>query len=87
MQSTRANVYHTNSNIAHEELRDLIKPSQCRDIGEVVAYFDHMRVLKNDHMNSTQNKSKSKRCVRDCTGDTSLFKFLNEVEQCVPSYK
>jgi len=31
MQLARANVYHTNANFAHEELRDLLKYSPCRD--------------------------------------------------------
>jgi len=27
--SARKNVYHTNANCAHEELRDLLKSGQC----------------------------------------------------------
>ncbi len=44
VQLARASVYHTNANIAHEELRDM--SSTCHDTGEVIAYFDHSRVLK-----------------------------------------
>jgi hypothetical protein len=70
VQSARKNVYHTNANCAHEELRDLLKSGQCRDTGEVIAYFDHMKVLTA----STKTPLKIKvSCgiVRVCTG--SLF--------------
>ncbi len=45
VQSARTSVYHIHANIAHEKLRDLLKSGQCRDNGEVIAYFDHIRVL------------------------------------------
>ena len=41
----RVNVYHTNASFAHDELGDLLKSGQWRDIGEISAHFDHMRFL------------------------------------------
>ena len=63
MPLARANVYHINVNFSHEELRDLLKSGQCRDTGDVFAYFDHMRVLKA----TKENPLKIKVSRRDCT--------------------
>ena len=37
----RSDVYHTNANHAHEELRELLKFGRCPETAEVVTYFDH----------------------------------------------
>jgi hypothetical protein len=63
----RANVYHANANCAHEKLRYLLKSGQCRDTGEAIAYFDHMRVLK--LLTATEKTPlKIKVSRRNCTG-------------------
>ena len=45
LDSTRANVYHTNAHLAHAELRNLLKFGQCVDTREVIAHFNYMGVL------------------------------------------
>ncbi len=57
-------MYHTNANCAHEELRDLLKSGQFRDTGEVIAYFDHMKV----QTAQTRTPLKNKVSHGDCTG-------------------
>jgi hypothetical protein len=71
VQSARKNVYHTNANCAHQELRDLLKSGQCRDIGEVIAYFDHMKVLTDP----TRSPLKIKVSYGDCTGLYGIIDF------------
>jgi hypothetical protein len=75
--SARKNVYHTNANCAHEELRDLLKSGQCRDTGEVNAYFDHMKVLTA----STETPLKIKVSLGDCTGLYGIVRdtFSNKI--------
>ena len=72
VQKARANVYHTNTHFAHEELRDLLKSGQCHDTGEVFAYFDHVRVLKA----TTETPLKIKVSRRDCTGLYGRYFFV-----------
>jgi hypothetical protein len=62
VEKARANVYHTDANFAHEELRDLIKSGQCHYTGEIFAYFDHMKILKA----TTETPLKIKVSRRDC---------------------
>jgi len=64
VQKARTNVYHTNANFAHEELRDLLKSGQCYDTRDVLTYFDHMSVLKA----TAETPLKIKVSRRDCTG-------------------
>ena len=71
VQSARKNVYHTNANCAHQELRDLLKSGQCRDTGEVIAYFDHMKVLTA----TTGTPLKIKVSYGDCTGLYGIVDF------------
>jgi hypothetical protein len=71
VQSARKNVYHTNANCAHEELRVLLKSGQCRDTGEVIAYFDHMKVLTA----TTGTPLKIKVSPGDCTGLYGILFF------------
>ena len=41
----RLDVYHTNANHAHEEIRELLKFGRCQGTAEVVTYFDHKNVF------------------------------------------
>ena len=45
VRKARVNVYHIIENFAHEQRRDLLKFGQCQYIGEVFAFYVHMRVL------------------------------------------
>jgi hypothetical protein len=44
----RSDVYHTNANHAHEELRELLKFGRCAENEGVMAYFDHKNVFESD---------------------------------------
>jgi predicted metal-binding protein len=44
----RKNVYHTNANHAHSELRHLLQFGS-NGIDEVCAYFEHMKTLSTDN--------------------------------------
>jgi len=46
VQLARADVYHTNANCAHSELRDLLKFGQCATTGDVHTYFNHKEVFQ-----------------------------------------
>ena len=64
VQKARENVYHTNANFEHDELRDLLKSSQCHNTRDVLTFFDHMSVLKW----TTKTPLKIKVSRRDFTG-------------------
>jgi hypothetical protein len=90
VQLARKNVYHTNANCAHVELRDLLKSGQCQDTGEVIAYFNHMKVLTA----STETPIKIKVSPLNCTGlygivrDTSfVINLYLKCTGCFPSYQ
>ena len=42
----RKDVYHTNANHAHVELREVSKFGRCNSTFEVFAYFDHKKVFE-----------------------------------------
>jgi hypothetical protein len=42
----RKDVYHTNANHAHVELREVLKFGRCNSTFEVFAYFDHKKVFE-----------------------------------------
>jgi hypothetical protein len=77
VKSARKHVYHTNGNCAHEELRDLLKSGQCRDTGEVIAYFYHIKFLTA----STETPLKINVSLGDCTGLNGIVRdaFSNEI--------
>ena len=45
--TARQNVYHTNANHAHRELRDILRTGCCKSTGAVETYFDHHGVFSN----------------------------------------
>jgi len=44
----RSDVYQTNANHAHKELRELLKFGRCPDTAEIVTYFDHKNVFTSE---------------------------------------
>ena len=44
----RSDVYHTNANRAHEELRELLKFGRCAENGDVMTFFDHKNVFESE---------------------------------------
>jgi len=44
----QSDVYHTNANHAHEELRELLKFGNRPNTAEVVTYFDHKNVFTSE---------------------------------------
>ena len=42
----RKDVYHTNANNAHVELREVLKFGRCKSTFEVFAYFDHKKAFE-----------------------------------------
>jgi adenylate cyclase class IV len=44
----RSDVYHTNANHAHEELRELLKIGRCQDTAKVVTYFGNKNVFTSE---------------------------------------
>ena len=67
----RTDVYHTNANHAHEELRELLKFGRCPDTGDVNAFFDHKKVFESE---PTRIKVS---CFSDCFQIVSIFLFFS----------
>ena len=61
VQLAREDVYHTNANCAHSELRDLLKFGQCATTGYIQTYFDHKEVFQITE--NTPRKLKVRRCA------------------------